>query len=202
LGKGYRFGTIGILASGGARDRSDRSCNLLRHSLHTNLQGGFHDISGEKHYRTAFRSRYSSRTELVISGLARPEPSEFREVVKVGLVRGDVVDGRFESWSSGNVVISGRKAVTRTLVMGEVKQFLVRRPASRLKAVGIGAGIGFGVGFATGAGAAGSLTDRNNPSFGSRAQAGGGVGLVGAGIGALIGALVGGTRYETIYRSR
>jgi hypothetical protein len=53
------------------------------------------------------------------------------------------------------------------------------------------------------ASAAGSLTDRNNPSFGSRAQAGGGVGLVGAGIGALIGALAGGgSRYQTIYQTR
>ena len=49
---------------------------------------------------------------------------------------------------------------------------------------------------------AGAITDRNNPSFEARAEAGARVGVVGAGIGAVIGTLAGGARFKTIYRAR
>ena len=124
------------------------------------------------------------------------------QAVRVVLVQGGTIDGRVESWSAESVSLSVDSASARTLSAGEVKQVSVRTSHSRLKGAGIGAGIGFGAGFGLGALAAGTLTDQNNPRLGARAQAGSGVGVVGAGIGALLGALAGGSAYHTIYRAK
>jgi hypothetical protein len=124
------------------------------------------------------------------------------ETLRVVLMHGGIVEGVFERWSSTSVsIVSGGASVT-TVPAADVKEVSMRRTGGRLKAAGIAGGIGFGVGFGLGTATAGAITDRNNPSFGSRAEAGGRIGLAGAGIGAVIGALAGGGRSKTIYRAR
>jgi hypothetical protein len=122
--------------------------------------------------------------------------------VRVVLIRGEAIEGVFQSWSPGSVSIVSGRASMATLPAADVKEISLRRGGGRLRAAGIGGGIGFGIGFVLGAAAAGTLTDRNNPSLGARTEAGGRVGVVGAAIGAAIGALAGGARFQTIYRAR
>jgi hypothetical protein len=123
-------------------------------------------------------------------------------MLRVVLIRGGTIGGVFESWSASSVsIISGRASVM-SIQATEVKEISMRRTAGRLRAAGIASGIGFGVGFGLGAATAGAIADRNNPSFGARTEAGGRVGVVGAGIGGVIGALAGGARSKTIYRAR
>jgi len=124
------------------------------------------------------------------------------EAVRVVLKRGGALEGVFESWSAASVSIVAGRASIRILQAAEVEEISLRRTGGRLRAAGIGAGIGFGIALGLGAATAGTITDRNNPSLGARADAGGRVGVVGAGIGALIGALAGGASSKTIYRSR
>jgi hypothetical protein len=122
--------------------------------------------------------------------------------VQVVLIRGGIIEGVFESWSASSVSIVSGRAATTSLQATEVKEISLRQPGHRLKAAAIGSGIGFGIGFGLGEATAGAITDRNNPSFGVRAEAGGRVGVVGAGIGALIVALAGAAQHKTIYRTR
>lgn len=124
------------------------------------------------------------------------------DAVRVVTAQSETIDGRIERWSSDEVSITRGNASARTLSAREVKQLSVRVSHSRLKGAGIAAAIGFGAGFSLGALSAGYLTDRNNPSFGSRVEAGRSVGGVGAGVGALIGVFAGGSRYHTVYRAR
>ena len=114
---------------------------------------------------------------------------------------GKIVNGRFQSLSSESVVLNWRNQV-RSLSPALIKAVSVRRKASRWKAAGIGAAVGFGIVFPIGAASAGYLTDRNSPRFATRAGLGAELGLFGAGIGAGLGALVGGSRYETVFRSK
>jgi hypothetical protein len=123
------------------------------------------------------------------------------EAMRVVLVSGRTIEGVFESWSVTSVSI-GSGASMMSLKATEVKEISVRQSGRRWKAAAIASGIGFGVGYAIGTATAGAITDRNNPSFGARVEAGARVGVVGAGIGALIGALTGGARSKTIYRAR
>ena len=124
------------------------------------------------------------------------------EAVRIELMSGGTIEGRFESWLSESVSIVMRNGPAQSVNARDVRLLSVRVTHSRLKAAAIGSGIGFGAGFALGAASAGHLTDMNNPRFGARAQAGSEVGLVGAGIGALIGTLGGSSRYRTVYRAR
>ena len=124
------------------------------------------------------------------------------EAVRVVLTRGETIDGVVERWSATSVSIaSGRTSVT-SIQAADVKEISMRRTGGRLKAAGMGGGIGFGIRFTIGAATAGTIYDRNDPSFGTRAEAGGGFGVVAAGVGAVIGALAGGARSKTIYRAR
>jgi hypothetical protein len=114
---------------------------------------------------------------------------------------GHTVDGRFQSLSPESLTLENDNQAS-SLAIASIKQVSARRKGSRWKAAGIGAAVGFGIGFPIGAASAGYLTDRNSPKFSLRAGVGASLGLFGAGIGSGIGALAGGSRYETIYRSK
>jgi len=114
---------------------------------------------------------------------------------------GKTIDGQFQGLAEGQLTLAIANQV-RSIPLDSIRQVSVRRKASRAKATGIGAAIGFGIAFPIGATSAGFLADRNNPSIGTRAGFGAGLGLFGAGIGAGIGVLAGGPRFDIVYQSR
>ena len=114
---------------------------------------------------------------------------------------GHTAEGKFQRLTPESLALESRNQV-RSITLVSIKQVSVRRKASRWKAAGIGAAVGFGIAFPIGAASAGYLTDQNNPRFGTRAGAGATLGLFGAGIGGGLSAIAGGSRYETVYRSK
>jgi hypothetical protein len=146
---------------------------------------------------TAAPGRTSDHQEAWIEVASLPPGDRIRVIQKDGRI----VEGSFQSVSSESLLLSSRKQI-RSVSLAAVRQVSSRRRASRWKAVGIGAAIGFAIAFPIGAASAGYVTDRNNPSVGTRVGFGAGLGLFGAGIGAGIGALTGGSRYQTVYRSK
>jgi len=114
---------------------------------------------------------------------------------------GHMAEGKFQGLTTDSLTLESRNQV-RSITLVSIKRVSVRQKGSRWKATGIGAAVGFGICFPIGAASAGYLTDHNNPRFGTRAGAGAGLGLFGAGIGAGLGAIAGGSRYETVYRTK
>jgi hypothetical protein len=112
--------------------------------------------------------------------------------------KGPMIEAVFRALSPEALTVERRKQIL-SLPRDTIKQVLVKRKASRSKSIALGAAVGFVVGFPIGAASAGYLADRNSPGFGTRAEVGAGLGLIGAGIGAGLGALTGGSRHHTVY---
>jgi len=114
---------------------------------------------------------------------------------------GHTSEGRYQGLTPEGLTLESRNQI-RSIALVSIKQVSVRRKGSRWKAAGIGGAVGFGIAFPIGAASAGYLTDRNNPTLVTRAGSGATLGLFGAGIGGGIGAIAGGSRFETVYRSK
>ena len=130
--------------------------------------------------------------------MAKIPPGEPLRIIKRDQLS---IDAVLRSLTPEVLVVERRKQLL-SFPKDSVRQVLVKRKASRWKAVGIAAAVGFGIGFPIGVASSGYLSDQNSPSLNTRVGFGAGLGLIGAGIGAGLGALLGGTRYETVFRQK
>jgi hypothetical protein len=122
---------------------------------------------------------------------------------KVRIIRpgGTDVTGLFRGWTPDAVTLAKGKDKSLSLERKDVRRAYRIEKGSRVRSALWGAVAGFVPGFVLGAAGAGYIADQNNPSTGTRMEAGLAVGGFGAGIGAGLGALAGGTRSTLIYKN-